>query len=38
MTNIEGWLLERMTVRRWMVAVLGLGAAGFTVGWKAGDA
>jgi hypothetical protein len=41
MTSLEGWLLERMTVRRWIVtagvAGLGLGAAGFGVGWKSGE-
>lgn len=37
MTNIEGWLLERMTVRRWLATVVGLGAAGFGIGWNAGQ-
>jgi hypothetical protein len=42
MTRVEAWLLERMSVRRWLVTIaivaLGVGAAAWAAGHQAGRA
>jgi hypothetical protein len=37
MTSVEGWLLQRMTVRRWLVAVAGVALLTGGVCWKLGE-